>query len=141
MDRWRAGDSTALSAIERRGLTLFIGKANCATCHVGHNFTDEGFHHTGVGSRSGDPGRARVTGSSADEGAFKTPTLRDVARTAPYMHDGSIPTLEAVIDFYDSGGRGAALDPEIKPLRLTADEKTALAAFLRALTGRIAGGP
>ena len=144
VDRFLAGRQDALSSAERAGRALFRGRANCVSCHVGPNFTDERFHHTGVASHDGrftDEGRFAVTGKSEDRGAFKTPTLREVARTAPYMHDGSLATLEEVIDFYSNGGRANLnLDPEIRPLELSAKEKEALAAFLRALTGRIREG-
>src|SRR5687768_62401 len=106
-DRAAAGDTLALTAEARQGRRLFDGKAGCTTCHRGPNFTDEGFHNTGAAYRDGvwsDSGRFVVTRKPADLGAFKTPTLREVARTAPYMHDGSIATLEAVVDFYDRGG-------------------------------------
>lgn len=89
------GDRSALSAEEQGGLQLFRGKANCVACHVGPNFTDEHFHNSGVAWRDGrfqDEGRFAVTGK-ADRGAFKTPTLREIARTAPYMHDGSLARL------------------------------------------------
>jgi len=82
-----------------------------------------------------------VTGRPEDEGAFKTPTLREVARTAPYMHDGSLATLDAVVEFYAGGGRGnPSLDPEIRRLRLSEDEKQAIVAFLRSLSGSIREG-
>jgi len=138
-DRFVNGDRSALSDEAQRGLQIFRGKGNCTRCHVGPNFTDEKLHNTGV---AWDPstGSGQVSGSFSDPGAghgnFKTPTLRDVARTAPYMHDGSVATLEGVVDFYDRGGRqNPDLDPEIHPLRLTADEKRALLAFLGALSG------
>ncbi len=132
LDRYRAGDTTALDESARRGLNTFVD-AGCQRCHSGANFTDEDFHNTGVGST--DPGRAAVTGRRKDRGRFKTPTLRDAARTAPYMHDGSLPTLEAVIDFYDrGGGRNPNLDRDIRPLHLTALQRKDLVAFLRALT-------
>ena len=103
---------------------------------MGPTFTDEEFHNTGVFVGSGDIGRQGVTGESRDRGAFKTPSLRSVALTAPYMHDGSLPTLEAVIDFYDRGGDdNPALDDEIQPLGLSEVEKRQLLAFLRALGG------
>ena len=143
-DRFVAGDRSALTAQEQLGLRLFRGKANCAACHVGPNLTDERFHNTGAGWREGrflDAGREAVTGAEADRGAFKTPGLREVARAAPYMHDGSIATLEEVIDFYDKGGRGNPnLDAEIRELNLTAEEKAALAAFLRTLSGKVVEG-
>jgi cytochrome c peroxidase len=88
-----------------------------------------------------DPGRFELTSRPADRGAFKTPTLREVARTAPYMHDGSLPTLEAVVTFYSDGGRrNPNLDPEIRPLRLTMGEKRALVAFLKSLSGTVREG-
>jgi len=140
IDRYRQGDSTALSPLARKGLSLFNGKARCATCHVGPTFSDADFHNTGVAWRDGelrDLGRGSITGRTADRGAFKTPSLRNVARTAPFMHDGSIVSLDSVIAFYDGGGRAnPALDPIIRPIRLTADERRALREFLGALTGR-----
>ena len=102
-DRHAAGISAALGASAQRGLTLFTGQAGCNRCHTGPFFSDDEFHNTGVAWRGGhltDPGRAAVTKDNVDRGAFKTPTLREIARTAPYMHDGSIGTLEEVIDFY-----------------------------------------
>jgi len=151
-----------LSASQKRGMVLFglrvsdedpfkvdpalLKKANCTACHGGFNFTDEQFHNLGVGfdeSRAdfADPGRFAIAPigakASNDRGAFKTPTLRDIARTAPYLHDGSEPTLERVIEFYNKGGvRNPALDAEMKPLNLTDAEKTDLVNFLRALTGQ-----
>lgn len=131
-DRYRAGDSTALDDAARRGNVVFAD-AGCARCHSGVNFTDEDFHNTGVGSA--DAGRAAVTRRARDRGRFKTPTLRDVARTAPYMHDGSLPTLDAVVEFYDrGGGQNPNLDRELRPLHLTANQRADLVAFLRALT-------
>lgn len=137
-DRFVAGDRSALSAEAQLGLKLFQGKAGCTSCHVGPNLTDERFHNTGVGS---DEGRFKVTGNPADRGAIKTPTLREVSRGAPYMHDGSIYTLEEVVEHYDKGGRANRnLDPEIRPLHLSETEKKALARFLEALTGTIREG-
>lgn len=140
-DRYVAGDRSALSEEARAGLMVFRGKANCVVCHVGPNLTDEKFHNTGVGWNGQafpDSGRFGVTGREEDRGAFKTPTLREVARRAPYMHNGSLATLEEVMDFYDKGGnRNPNLDPEIRPLGLTPAEKAALLAFLRALAGTI----
>ena len=139
-DRYMAGDSSAMSATELSGLRLFTGKAGCSNCHVGPNFTDERFHNTGAGNGS-DAGRASVTGRAEDRGAFKTPSLRDCARSRPYMHDGSLSTLEDVIQFYDKGGRAnAQLDQEIRPLHLTDGEKAALVSFLHALNGTVRDG-
>lgn len=142
-DRFLSGDATALGVAERRGLELFSGRARCARCHAGPLLSDEAFHNTGVAWRDGrllDSGRGAITGRDSDRGAFKTPTLREIARTAPYMHDGSLAGLRDVIDFYDRGGQpNPYLDSEIRPLRLTAEDKTALIAFLRALNGTVSG--
>jgi cytochrome c peroxidase len=143
-DRFVAGNSDALTERQRTGLKLFRGKANCVACHLGPNFTDELFHNTGTAWRDGvstDPGRAGVSRDEADRGAFKTPGLREVARAGPYMHDGGMPTLEAVIDYYDGGARPSpGLDPEIRPLHLSAEEKQSLVEFLKSLTGKVSEG-
>jgi cytochrome c peroxidase len=140
-DRYLDGDQNALSSEARDGLRIFRGKGNCIACHVGPNLTDERFHNTGVAWRDGkltDPGRFAVTGNEQDRGAFKPPTLREVMRTAPYMHDGSLKTLEEVIDYYDRGGnRNPYLDSDLRPLRLTTAEKRVLISFLRSLNGGI----
>jgi cytochrome c peroxidase len=134
-DRYINGNRTALAMEQQAGLQLFRGKANCTACHVGPNFTDERLHNTGVAWRDG-----RFTDAGAGQGNFKTPTLREIARTAPYMHDGSLATLDEVIEYYDHGGnQSPGLDPEIRPLRLTGAEKQHLLSFLRSLTGRIQG--
>ncbi|MDA2927910.1 cytochrome-c peroxidase, partial [Acidobacteria bacterium AH-259-G07] len=140
-DRYMNGERDALSERERQGLRIFRGKGNCTACHLGPTFTDERFHNTGIAWRDGkllDPGRFKVTGKAEDQGAFKTPTLREIAQTPPYMHDGSIATLEEVIEFYNRGGNpNPYLAPELRPLRLTTEEKQALLAFLRNLNGEI----
>ena len=107
-DRYAAGDRSALTDAQKRGLMLFAGKAECTLCHRGPNFADDQFHALGI--RGDDPGRFRITGVEADRYAFKTPTLRNVELTAPYMHDGSIATLPEVIDFYDAGGGSAGAE-------------------------------
>jgi cytochrome c peroxidase len=144
-DRYAAGQSRALNALEKEGLAVFRGRGSCANCHAGPNFTDERFHNTGVAWRGGrivDEGRFAVSEIERDRGAFKTPTLRDLTRTAPYMHDGSLATLEDVIEFYSEGGRkNPYLDPAIKPINLTPPEKLALVAFLKTLTGQVREGP
>lgn len=138
-DRFIAGDPGALSPAAHRGLALFGGKAGCGACHAGTNFTDEAYHALGVGD---DEGRAAITRDPSDRGAFKTPTLREVARTAPYMHDGSLATLREVIEYYDRGGSGKAdVDPRVRPLGLTAEDKEDLLAFLESLSGTIVEGP
>ncbi len=144
-DRFVNGDRTALSAERQTGLQIFRGKGNCTACHVGPNFSDERIHNTGVAWRDPSTGSGQVAGYYADEGAgngtFKTPTLREVARTAPYMHDGSISTLEEVVGFYDAGGRSNPhIDPEIHPLQLSVEEKQAIVAFLKSLSGSIREG-
>ena len=137
-DRFFAGDSAALSPEARRGYQLFTGQARCSRCHAGPLFTDEDLHNTGVGWGR-DAGRFDVTGLPQDRGRFKTPGLRNVGLTAPYMHDGSLETLEAVVEFYNRGGRrNPNLDPAIRPLRLKSDQRSDLVAFLRALQGEIA---
>lgn len=140
-DRWQRGDADALSPSARRGLDLFTGDARCSRCHYGPNLTDSAFHNLGLGwdavsDRYADDGRATVTGRPGDRGAFKTPTLRDVARHPPYMHDGSMQTLRDVILFYERGGvRNPQLDTQIRPLHISAGDVDALVDFLGALNG------
>ena len=141
-DRYAGGDSTALSASQKRGLALFrSGATGCYNCHPGPLFTNGGFERLGV--NSADNGRADVTGNAADRGAFKVPTLRNIALSAPYMHDGSLPTLEAVVDMYATGkglrpGADArpagALSRFIRPFELSPAERADLVNFLYALT-------
>lgn len=135
-DRFINGNGSALSLEQQAGLQIFRGRGNCVACHAGPTLTDEQFHNTGVAWRNGflaDEGRER--------GTFKTPTLREVAATAPYMHDGSIATLEDVVEFYDAGGRqNPHLDVEIRPLHLTQDQKRALLGFLKSFSGVIREG-
>jgi cytochrome c peroxidase len=122
-----------------RGAELFFGqKAGCSACHVGANFTDELYHNIGVGMEAEKPdlGRFEITKVEKEKGAFKTPTVRNVALTGPYMHDGSQKTLEEVVEWYDKGGHpNPWLDEKIKKLELTAQEKADLVAFMNALTG------
>ena len=139
-DRFKAGESTALSPVARRGLLLFEGKARCAKCHSGFNFSDEGYHNLGVGMDKDNPdlGRYDITKREVNKGAFKTPTLRDVARRGPYMHDGAMQTLREVAAFYSRGGKpNPWLSPEIVPLNLAVEEQADLAAFLESLTGEV----
>jgi cytochrome c peroxidase len=136
-DRYARGEKRTLAVAEKRGLLLFIGKAACTQCHRGPNFTDDKFHRIGLPDPA-DQGRFAVTQREEDRGAFKTPSLRNVALTAPYMHDGSLASLEAVVDFYDRGGDAKAGRSElIFPLELSVAEKADLVAFLKSLTGRI----
>lgn len=137
-DRHLAGDPTALSDAAKRGLELFEGKANCAQCHNGFNLTDGVFHNLGVGMAKPEPdlGRYEQTRVEKDKGAFKTPTLRDITRTAPYMHDGSQKTLEEVMDFYNKGGEpNPWLDPKVVPLDLTSEEISDIIEFMKSLEG------
>jgi cytochrome c peroxidase len=134
-DRWLAGDESAITPEAKRGFVLFNTKAACAKCHSGWRFTDDSFHDIGVTGE--DVGRgALLQEIPALQHAFKTPTLRDADRRAPYMHDGSVATLDAVVDFYDRGGAAAreSLSKDLKPLGLTAAEKRQLLAFMGTLT-------
>ena len=142
-DRYQAGNKDALSASAVRGMDLFNGKANCKVCHAGFNFTDEGYHNLGVGQGGPkpDPGRAAISKSDNDVGAYKTPTLRNVALNAPYMHDGSEATLRDVIIFYNKGGTpNPHLSKEMKPLGMTPVEIDDLTAFVESLTGTVTSG-
>ena len=136
-----ASDAHPISASAVRGGELFFSdKASCTACHVGANYTDELYHNLGVGTDAAKPdlGRYEITMDEKDRGAFKTPTIRNVAMTAPYMHDGSQQTLAEVVEWYDKGGHpNANLDPKIKPLHLTEQEKADLVAFMEALTGEL----
>jgi cytochrome c peroxidase len=134
-DEWVAGLDSAISENARRGFVLFNGKANCAKCHSGWSFTDHGFHDLGM--KDADVGRGKLLPSLVRmQHAFKTPTLRNVEGRRPYMHDGSLATLEAVIDYYDRGGdvQRQSLSGDMKTLRLSAAEKRDLMAFLQTLT-------
>jgi cytochrome c peroxidase len=133
-DRFVAGNESALSASAKRGKDLFFGKAHCSACHAGPNFSDAAFHNIGVGmdKEKPDEGRMLISKLSGDRGAFKTPGLRDIHMSAPYMHDGSSKTLEDVVNHYDKGGiANPQLDEEIFPLKLTADEKADLVVFMK----------
>jgi cytochrome c peroxidase len=139
-DQWLGGKRGAITQQEYRGYQLFKGKANCAACHAGPNFTDNGFHNIGVAQGAHeDVGRYKLRALPSMKGAFKTPTLRDVALTAPYFRDGSAATLREVVEHYNAGGAQPApanLSPEVRPLNLTAAEVDDLVAFMKALTGR-----
>jgi len=138
-DAKAAAAAAPLSEAAIRGREIFFGtKGNCSACHVGANLADEKFHNIGIGMDKSepDPGRFAVTKDPKDTGAFKTPTVRNVALTAPYMHDGSLATLEEVVEWYDKGGHANPhLSEKIKPLRLTAEDKADLVAFMQACTG------
>ena len=138
-DKYVLGAQKAMDEAAVRGLALFKGQARCILCHNGPNFTDNQFHNLGVpqvGPMKEDLGRFAVSRAEKDRGAFKTPTLRSITETAPYMHDGAFKTLEEVVEFMDQGGgSNPNLSPLVKPLNLTAEEKSDLVAFLKALAG------
>ena len=133
-DRFYKGDQKAISDSAKKGFELFKGKANCAACHQNHNFSDDGFHNVGLKGNQ-DVGRFAKVPINVLKGAFKTPTLRDIALTAPYMHNGIYKTLDEVVDHYDRGGDGEVNDPNMKKLNLTPEEKKHIVAFLQSLTG------
>ena len=137
-DRWVKGDAKAMTEQQVDGFKIFAGKGNCVACHSGANFTDNGFHNLGLaswGNSEPDMGRYAQKPVNAMKGAFKTPTVREVARTAPYFHDGSATTLMDVVEHYDRGGDVKTnLSANIKPLGLSPQEKQALVAFLEALS-------
>ena len=164
-DKYNGGDMKALSDSQKRGMVLFglrlsldddfrtdapLQKAKCTICHVGSNFSDEQFHNLGVGwdtktGKFADLGRWVIepigAKNDASLGSFKTPTIRDIERTAPYMHDGSMTTLEQVVEHYDKGGNpNPSLDGDMKKLNLTAQDKADLIAFMKSLTGEIKKG-
>lgn len=132
------GDQKAISESAKRGKILFFDKARCNLCHMGTNFSDEKFHNIGVGwdGNALDLGRYNVTKDVKDLGAFKTPTLREISKTAPYMHDGRFATLEDVIAHYNKGGvKNPFLDNQVIPLNLSRPEIKDLVAMLRSLEG------
>jgi cytochrome c peroxidase len=133
-DRWVSGDDEALTETESEGFDLFVGKAGCVACHGGWRFTDDAFHD--IGLKGGDPGRGAVEGGVPGLAQFKTPSLRELTYTAPYMHDGSLPDLRAVVDHYAGGlVPRPSLDANVvRELTLTESEKTALISFLRTLS-------
>jgi cytochrome c peroxidase len=133
------GDQKAISESAKRGKNLFFDKARCNLCHMGTNFSDEKFHNIGIGwddSDTLDLGRYRVSKNEKDLGAFKTPTLREITKTAPYMHDGRFATLEDVIKHYNKGGvKNPFLDNQVIPLNLSDLEIKDLLSMLRSLEG------
>ena len=138
-DKYWQGDKSAMSASAVNGMNLFFGKAKCSICHNGPAFTDSGFHNIGVrqhGPLKEDLGRFNISKEDFDKGAFKTPGLRSITLSAPYMHNGSEATLEDVVEFYNSGGDlQENQSPLITPLGLKGKEKKDLVEFLRALDG------
>lgn len=138
-DYFANGNNKAMSSSALNGMKLFSGKAKCAICHNGPNFTDNGFHNIGIkqsGPLKEDLGRYKISKDDFDKGAFKTPGLRDVSRTPPYMHDGGEATLEDVVEFYNRGGDvDKNKSPFISPLGLNAQEKKDLVEFMKTLDG------
>lgn len=139
-DEWQRGNPKAVSASVKRGFALFTGKANCVACHSGWRFTDDSFQNIGLKPLEGkavDQGRFAVKPAAALKGAFKTPGLRDIALTAPYMHDGRYATLREVMEHYNRGGDGGDnVSKDVKPLNLSATEIDDLVALMFALTDR-----
>ena len=144
-DKFQNGDKSAMSESAQRGWDIFKdnNKGRCSICHAGFNFTDEKYHNLGVGAQDPDwktkhAGRMDHTKKPEDLGKYKTPTLRSISATGPYMHDGSEATLEAVVEFYVKGGnKNENLDPEMKELTLTDQEKKDLVEFMKALSGEV----
>ena len=137
-DRYKAGDKKAMTEAQVRGMNVFFDKAQCDRCHIGFNFTDGSYMNIGIGMDKPNPdlGRYLVSKREEDKGAFKTPTLREIEHTGPYMHDGSLKTLEEVVEHYDKGGiKNPWLNEQMKPLKLTKQEKADLVSFMRALSG------
>lgn len=133
-DAWIDGDDNAMSESAKRGFMLFNAKAGCSVCHSGWNFTDQAFYD--VGMPDADIGRGKFFPNVVKmQHAFKTPGLREISRRAPYMHDGSIPTLDAVVDHYDRGGVDRpSRSPHVTPLHLTSQEKADLVSFMKTLS-------
>jgi cytochrome c peroxidase len=135
-DRYQNGDKNAMSPAALRGLELFFNEeGDCFHCHGGFNFTDNLFHNNGLDAEFRDEGRYRITQNDADLGKFKTPTLRNLSFTGPYMHDGRFQTLEQVVRHYNSGGvPSKTRSPLMRPLHLSESDIQALVAFLEALS-------
>ena len=137
-DKWVKGDKKAINKSEINGFKLFVGKANCSTCHSAANFTDNGFHNLGLasfGEKNPDLGRYTQKPIRLMKGAFKTPTLREIEHTAPYFHDGSAKTLMDVVEHYNRGGEVKTnLSPNMKELNLSKQEKSDLVAFMKTLS-------
>ncbi len=139
VDRFQAGDASALTDSQRQGLWVFESRGRCWRCHHGPNYTDEAYHNTGVAALQAepDPGRFAASGDEADQGRFKTPSLCGGSQSGPYLHDGSQATIRDVADFYNrGGGKNPRLDPAIAPLGLTSQEVESLVEFLEALEGK-----
>jgi cytochrome c peroxidase len=131
-----AGDSSALSKSQKRGLQLFTKELYCASCHPGPHFTTFQNVSNGLYADYGkDQGRFRIDNRETSKGVFKVPSLRNITLTAPYMHDGSLSTLDAVLDHYARGGQQHPnQSPEVVPFRLSSDQRKDLLNFFEALT-------
>jgi cytochrome c peroxidase len=137
-DRYNAGDKKALTEPQIRGMDIFFNKVACDSCHLGFNFTDGSYENVGIGMDKEKPdlGRFVVSGREEDKGAFKTPSLREIEHTGPYMHDGSLKTLDDVVEHYNKGGiKNPHLSARMKPLNLSVRDKADLVDFLKALSG------
>jgi cytochrome c peroxidase len=137
-DRYKRGNKSALTAAQVRGMSVFFDKAGCDRCHEGSNFTLNAYANIGIGTDRPEPdvGRYALTHDPRDWAVFKTPTLREIEHTAPYMHDGSLKSLGEVVEFYNKGGiPNKNLDTNIRPLHLSDQQKQDLVAFLKSLSG------
>lgn len=132
-DRWVAGDRSALSQSAKQGFLLFTGKARCSSCHSTPNFSDSKFHNIGINTL--DPGHLDVSGNPEDRNHFRTPSLRQISRTPPYMHTGTKKNLMSVIEFYSHGGDRHGSENELKVLNLNEEDERELLDFLMSLTG------
>ncbi len=133
-DEWLRGDRSVFNAAQERGRMIFFTRGQCATCHLGPNFTDGGFHNIGTGTAE-DPGRAAISKDAYDLGAFKTPSLRNWKGREPFMHDGRFGTLDEVLEFYNEPKSDALGETELDPLDLSAQDHADLKAFLETLNG------
>lgn len=134
-DRWAAGNEKAISVSAKRGFGIFNEKGRCSVCHSSWRFTDDSFHDIGLACK--DTGRGKLFPNIVKmKHAFKTPGLADIARRGPYMHDGSLPDLMAVVRHYNEGGmQRPSLSDEMRPLKLTEQEMKDLVAFMESLAG------
>lgn len=133
-DRWLTGDRSVFDESQERGRMIFFTRGQCATCHIGANFTDGMFHNIGTGTEE-DPGRSKISGDDYDLGAFKTPSLRNWRGREPFMHDGRFATLDAVLEFYNQPKTGALGETELDPLNLSEQDQADIKAFLATLNG------
>ena len=133
-DRWLSGERSVFDESQERGRMIFFTRGQCATCHIGANFTDGMFHNIGTGTKE-DPGRSNISGDDYDLGAFKTPSLRNWRGREPFMHDGRFATLDEVLEFYNQPKTGALGETELDPLNLSKQDQADIKAFLATLNG------